>query len=71
VEGSHRAELLTHTSGIADYTDSEYAKAGGLINLRGDYTEAELYQKLIQLPLNSRRGRNGNTVIRGMCCWDF
>jgi CubicO group peptidase (beta-lactamase class C family) len=48
--------LLTHTSGIADYTGSEYTKAGGLINLRGDYTEAELYQKLIQLPLNFETG---------------
>jgi CubicO group peptidase (beta-lactamase class C family) len=48
--------LLTHTSGITDYTDSEYTKAGGLINLRGDYTEAELYQKLIQLPLNFETG---------------
>jgi CubicO group peptidase (beta-lactamase class C family) len=48
--------LLTHTSGIADYTDSAYTKAGGLINLRGDYTEAELYQKLIQLPLNFQTG---------------
>jgi CubicO group peptidase (beta-lactamase class C family) len=48
--------LLTHTSGIADYTDGEYTKAGGLINLRGDYTEAELFQKLIQLPLNFETG---------------
>ena len=48
--------LLTHTSGIADYTGSEYTKAGGLINLRGDYTEAELYQKLVQLPLNFETG---------------
>jgi CubicO group peptidase (beta-lactamase class C family) len=48
--------LLTHTSGIADYTDSEYTKAGGLINLRADYTETELYQKLIQLPLNFETG---------------
>ena len=48
--------LLTHTSGIADYTDSEYTKAGGLINLRGDYTEAELYQKFVQLPLKFETG---------------
>jgi CubicO group peptidase (beta-lactamase class C family) len=48
--------LLTHTSGIADYTGHEYTKAGGLINLRGDYTEAELYQKLVQLPLNFETG---------------
>ena len=48
--------LLTHTSGIADYTDSKYTKAGGLINLRGDYTEEQLYQKLVQLPLNFEAG---------------
>jgi len=48
--------LLTHTSGIADYTDHEYMKSGGLINPRGDYTEAELYEKLLQLPLNFETG---------------
>ena len=48
--------LLTHTSGIADYTNHEYTKAGGLINLRGDYTEEQLYQKLVQLPLNFETG---------------
>ena len=48
--------LLTHTSGIADYTDSKYTKAGGLIDLRGDYTEEQLYQKLVQLPLNFETG---------------
>jgi CubicO group peptidase (beta-lactamase class C family) len=48
--------LLTHTSGIADYTGHEYTKARGLINLRGDYTEEELYQKLVQLPLNFETG---------------
>jgi CubicO group peptidase (beta-lactamase class C family) len=48
--------LLTHTSGIADYTGREYTKAGGLINLRGDYTEGELYQKLVQLPLDFETG---------------
>jgi CubicO group peptidase (beta-lactamase class C family) len=48
--------LLTHTSGIADYTDSEFTKAGGLINLRGDYTEAELYKQLVQLPMNFETG---------------
>jgi CubicO group peptidase (beta-lactamase class C family) len=48
--------LLTHTSGIADYTDSEYTKPGGLINLRGDYTEEELYRRFVQLPLNFETG---------------
>ncbi|HWN75472.1 MAG TPA: serine hydrolase domain-containing protein [Candidatus Udaeobacter sp.] len=48
--------LLTHTSGITDYTGREYTKAGGLINLRGDYTEAQLYRRLVQLPLNFETG---------------
>jgi CubicO group peptidase (beta-lactamase class C family) len=48
--------LLTHTSGIADYTDHEYTKAGGLINLRGDYTEEQLYKRFVQLPLNFETG---------------
>jgi CubicO group peptidase (beta-lactamase class C family) len=36
--------LLTHTSGIQEYTSR--------INLRTDYTEEELFQKLIALPLD-------------------
>jgi CubicO group peptidase (beta-lactamase class C family) len=48
--------LLTHTSGIADYTDADNVKAGGLINLRGDYTEEELYKRLVELPLQYEPG---------------
>ncbi|HTB92133.1 MAG TPA: serine hydrolase domain-containing protein [Candidatus Sulfotelmatobacter sp.] len=48
--------LLTHTSGIADYADADNVKAGALINLRGDYTEKELYEKLVQLPLQFEPG---------------
>ncbi len=63
--------LLTHTSGIADYTDKENVKAGGLINLRGDYTEKELFQKLITLPLKFQPGEkwqysNTGYVLLGM-----
>ena len=47
--------LLTHTSGIADYTDDEYTKSS-LINLRADYTEDQLYEKLIRLPLKFQPG---------------
>jgi CubicO group peptidase (beta-lactamase class C family) len=36
--------LLTHTSGIAEYTSR--------INLQTDYTEDELFQKLIAMPLD-------------------
>jgi len=45
--------LLTHTSGIPDYTSDELEKKGEpFINMRQDYTEEELYQKLITLPLD-------------------
>src|SRR5437016_8414524 len=45
--------LLTHTSGIPDYTSE---KAGGAINLRADYTEEELVQKIAALPLDFQPG---------------
>jgi CubicO group peptidase (beta-lactamase class C family) len=61
--------LLTHTSGIADYTDGA-DKPGGLIDLRTDYTEEELYQKLIRLPQQFQPGdkwaySNTNYVLLG------
>ncbi len=48
--------LLTHTSGIANYESDEYIKPGGPINLRADYTEDELFQKMCALPLNFQPG---------------
>jgi CubicO group peptidase (beta-lactamase class C family) len=44
--------LLTHTSGIEDYASDENVKHGGLVNLRQDYTEDELFQKFVTLPMN-------------------
>jgi CubicO group peptidase (beta-lactamase class C family) len=41
--------LLTHTSGIPDYTSE---KTGGAINMRTDYTEEELVKKIAGLPLD-------------------
>jgi CubicO group peptidase (beta-lactamase class C family) len=41
--------LLTHTSGIPDYTSE---KTGGAINLHTDYTEEELVKKISGLPLD-------------------
>ena len=41
--------LLTHTSGIPDYTSE---KAGGAVNMRMDYTEEELVKKIAALPLD-------------------
>jgi len=45
--------LLTHTSGIPDYTSE---KTGGAVNLRMDYTEAELVKKIAGLPLDFQPG---------------
>jgi len=45
--------LLSHTSGIPDYTSE---KAGGAINLRTDYTEDELVRKIAGLPLEFQAG---------------
>jgi len=45
--------LLTHTSGISDYTEE---KTGGVINLRADYTEEELVKKIAALPLDFQPG---------------
>ncbi|HKV62373.1 MAG TPA: serine hydrolase domain-containing protein [Candidatus Acidoferrum sp.] len=45
--------LLTHTSGIPDYTEE---KTGGAINMRADYTEEELVKKIAALPLDFQPG---------------
>ena len=43
--------LLTHTSGIADYTEDSLG-----VNLRTDYTEDQLLEKAQQLPLQFQPG---------------
>jgi CubicO group peptidase (beta-lactamase class C family) len=40
--------LLTHTSGIPDYTEE---KTGGAINMHTDYTEEDLVKRIAALPL--------------------
>src|SRR5436190_15627049 len=47
--------LLTHTSGIPDYTSE---KTGGAISLHTDYTEEELVRKIAGLPLDFQPGEN-------------
>ena len=49
--------LLTHTSGIADYANDENLKHSGPINLRQDYTEDELFQKFTTLPMDFKPGK--------------
>jgi CubicO group peptidase (beta-lactamase class C family) len=49
--------LLTHTSGVADYeSDSLTKKGAAFINLRNDYTEDELFEKFSGLPLDFPSG---------------
>ncbi len=48
--------LLTHTSGIHDYESENSIKPGGPINMRQDYTEDELYQKIAAMPLDFQPG---------------
>jgi CubicO group peptidase (beta-lactamase class C family) len=49
-------ELLTHTSGIADYGGEEETMGKGVINFRKDYTEEELLQAFAKMPMDFRPG---------------
>ena len=54
--------LLTHTSGVVDYTDAA-------VDFRRDYTEDELRRAAYKLGLDFRRERAGATATRATCCW--
>ena len=43
-------KLLNHTSGLSDYTSDSLTRPGGPINLRADYTEAQLVSIIETLP---------------------
>lgn len=49
-------QLLTHTSGIADYGGEEDTMGKGVINFRKDYTEEELLQAFATMPLDFAPG---------------
>jgi CubicO group peptidase (beta-lactamase class C family) len=49
-------QLLTHTSGIADYGGEEETMGKGVINFREDYTEEELVQAFAKMPTDFRPG---------------
>jgi CubicO group peptidase (beta-lactamase class C family) len=49
-------QLLTHTSGIADYGGEEETMGKGVINFRKDYTEGELVQAFAKMPMDFRPG---------------
>ena len=63
--------LLSHTSGLAEYESDEKTKPGGPINLRADYTEDELVKIIETFPLDFQPGekwayRNTNYVLLGV-----
>ena len=62
--------LLTHTSGLAEYESDERGKPDGPFYLRLDFTEAQLYKKITELPIDFKPGekwsyRNTNYVLLG------
>jgi CubicO group peptidase (beta-lactamase class C family) len=49
-------QLLTHTSGIADYGGEEETMGKGVINFRKDYTEEQLVQAFAKMPMDFAPG---------------
>jgi CubicO group peptidase (beta-lactamase class C family) len=63
--------LLSHTSGLKDYSSDEMTKPGGLVNLRADYTEAQMLKLIESFPLEFEPGKNweycnSNYVLLGI-----
>jgi CubicO group peptidase (beta-lactamase class C family) len=63
--------LLTHTSGLGEYESEERTKPGGPFDLRLDFTEEELFKKIVAMPLDFKpcerwSYRNTNYVLLGM-----
>ena len=48
--------LLTHTSGIADYGGEEGTMGKGVINFRNDYTEEQLVEAFAKMPMDFAPG---------------
>ena len=63
--------LLSHTSGLAEYESGNRIKPGGPFYLRMDYTEDELVKKVEALPIENPPGdkwnyRNTNYLLLGI-----
>jgi CubicO group peptidase (beta-lactamase class C family) len=63
--------LLTHTSGLAEYTSDERTKPDGPFYLRLDFTEQQLYKNIAAMPLDFKpcekwSYRNTNYVLLGI-----
>lgn len=64
------ANLLSHTSGIADYDGDELTRPGGPFDIRQDMSEDELVRRVAGLPLEFAAGerwsyRNANYLVLG------
>lgn len=62
--------LLSHTSGIADYTSEERSKPGGPVNMRADYTEEQFVNMIESFPPDFAPGEkwaycNSNYLLIG------
>lgn len=62
--------LLSHTSGLAEYEEGALAEPGGPFDLRLDFTDEELLKKIEALPIEYAPGagwdyRNTNYVLLG------
>jgi CubicO group peptidase (beta-lactamase class C family) len=63
--------LLSNTSGLAEYEDSARIKPGALFDIRKDFTEDEMVKKIETLPIEFKPGddwnyRNTNYVLLGV-----
>ncbi|MEP6621638.1 MAG: TIGR03435 family protein [bacterium] len=63
--------LLSHTSGLAEYEGGERSAPSGPFYLRLDFTEAELVKKVEMLPMEAKAGdlwnyRNTNYLLLGI-----
>ncbi len=63
--------LLSHTSGLADYEDDARMKPGAIFDMRKDFTEDEMVKKIETLPIEFKPGdkwdyRNTNYALLGV-----
>ncbi len=70
-QGIKVRNLLSHTSGLAEYESDENTRPGGLINLRADYSEEQLVKIVESFPLDFPPGdkwdyRNTNYLLLGI-----
>lgn len=52
------AHLLSHTSGLSAYDTPALQKPGGPLDIRRDFTEAQLAKAIAKLPLDFKAGQN-------------